>query len=104
MTCEEHSIIGGLGSAVAEVLGENAPVPMKRIGVNDVFGTSGEPDELMVHFRLKAADIAAAAQKLLGLGNIAAGIRTSPAGRASAGGRFALDSFSLVKGLTPTVS
>ncbi len=35
VTCEEHSIIGGLGSAVAEVLGENAPVPMKRIGVDD---------------------------------------------------------------------
>lgn len=66
VTCEEHSIIGGLGSAVAEVLGENAPVPMKRVGVNDVFGTSGEPDELMVHFGLTASDIAKAAQKLLG--------------------------------------
>ena len=58
VTCEEHSIIGGLGSAVAEVLGENAPVPMERIGVDDVFGTSGEPDELMGYFGLTAADIA----------------------------------------------
>ncbi len=66
VTCEEHSIIGGLGSAVAEVLGENAPVPLKRIGVNDVFGTSGDPDELTVHFGLKATDIAAAARVLLG--------------------------------------
>jgi len=64
VTAEEHSIIGGLGSAVAEALGESAPTRMKRIGVNDVFGTSGEPDELMIHFGLKASDIAAAALKL----------------------------------------
>jgi transketolase len=64
VSCEEHSIIGGLGSAVAEVLGENAPVPLKRVGVNDVFGTSGEPDELMAYFGLTAADIVAAAREL----------------------------------------
>ena len=66
VTCEEHSIIGGLGSAVAEVLGESAPTKMKRIGVRDVFGTSGDPDELMAHFGLTATDIAAAARELLG--------------------------------------
>ncbi len=65
VTCEEHMIIGGLGSAVAEVLGENAPVPMKRIGVDDRFGTSGEPDELMGYFRLTAADIREAVEDLL---------------------------------------
>jgi transketolase len=65
VTCEEHSIIGGLGSAVAEVLGENAPVPLKRIGVEDRFGTSGEPDELMGYFRLTAADIREAVEDLL---------------------------------------
>lgn len=65
VTCEEHSIIGGLGSAVAEALGELAPVPLARVGVRDVFGTSGEPAELMVHFGLTAADIAAAATELL---------------------------------------
>ena len=64
VTCEEHSIIGGLGSAVAEVLAENAPTPMARVGVKDVFGTSGEPAELMAHFGLTAADIAAAAKAL----------------------------------------
>jgi transketolase len=64
VTCEEHSVIGGLGSAIAEVLGEGAPTKMKRIGVNDVFGTSGEPDELMAHFGLTATDIAAAARDL----------------------------------------
>ncbi|MBN2840082.1 MAG: transketolase family protein [Coriobacteriia bacterium] len=65
VTCEEHSIIGGLGSAVAEVLGEHAPVPLARVGVRDVFGTSGEPTELMAHFGLTGADIAAAARDIL---------------------------------------
>lgn len=65
VTCEEHSIIGGLGSAVAEVLGEHAPVPLARVGVRDVFGTSGEPAELMAHFGLMGADIAAAAREIL---------------------------------------
>ena len=65
VTCEEHSIIGGMGSAVAELLGEKAPTPMLRIGVRDVFGTSGEPGELMAHFGLTAADIVEAARELL---------------------------------------
>lgn len=66
VTCEEHSIIGGLGSAVAEVLGEHAPVPLARVGVRDVFGTSGEPAELMAHFGLTGADIAEAARAVIG--------------------------------------
>ncbi len=65
VTCEEHSIIGGLGSAVAELLGERRPVPMERVGVRDVFGTSGEADELMAHFGLTAADVAAAARRVV---------------------------------------
>lgn len=65
VTCEEHSIIGGLGSAVAEALGELAPVPLARVGVPDVFGTSGEPAELMEHFGLTGGDIAAVARRLL---------------------------------------
>jgi transketolase len=65
VTCEEHSIIGGLGSAVAEALGELAPVPLARVGVRDVFGTSGEPGELMAHFGLTGSDIARAARELL---------------------------------------
>jgi transketolase len=64
VACEEHSIIGGLGSAVAEALGENAPVPLRRVGVKDVFGTSGDPDELMAHFGLTAADIVSAAKEI----------------------------------------
>lgn len=57
VTCEEHTVIGGLGSAVAEVLSQNCPVAMKIMGVNDCFGQSGEPDELMKKYRLTAADI-----------------------------------------------
>ena len=62
VTCEEHSIIGGLGSAVAETLGEHWPVPLERVGVRDVFGTSGEPAELMEHFGLTGPHIANAAR------------------------------------------
>jgi len=65
VTAEEHSIIGGLGSAVAEVLGERCPVRMKRVGVNDVFGTSGEPAELMAHFGLDAPALVAAVRGLV---------------------------------------
>lgn len=64
VTCEEHSIIGGLGSAVAELLGENAPTPLARVGVRDVFGTSGEPAELLEHFGLTGADIAKTAREV----------------------------------------
>ncbi len=63
VACEEHSIVGGLGSAVAEVLGERAPVPFRRVGVRDVFGTSGEAEELMRHFGLTAENIADAAKE-----------------------------------------
>jgi transketolase len=66
VVAEEHSIVGGLGSAVAEALGENAPTKLKRIGVRDVFGTSGDPAELMEHFGLTASDIAEAARDMVG--------------------------------------
>jgi transketolase len=66
VTCEEHSVLGGMGSAVSEVLAEQCPVPTRRIGVADVFGTSGEPAELMEHFGLTAGHIVAAAHELLG--------------------------------------
>jgi len=65
VTAEEHNIIGGLGSAVAEVLVENYPVPMERVGVRDTFGHSGEPAALVEHYHLTAADIAAAAKKAM---------------------------------------
>lgn len=57
VTCEEHSTVGGLGSAVADILGENYPVPLERVGVRDSFGTSGDPNELLAEFKLDAAGI-----------------------------------------------
>lgn len=57
ITVEEHSVIGGLGEAVAAVLAENCPVPMRRIGVNDVFGCSGTASELLQKFGLCADNI-----------------------------------------------
>ncbi|MBP2655050.1 MAG: 1-deoxy-D-xylulose-5-phosphate synthase [Firmicutes bacterium] len=65
VTCEEHSIIGGLGSAVAEVLVENAPVPLERVGVLDVFGESGTPDALLAKYNLTVADIVRAAKRVV---------------------------------------
>ena len=64
VTAEEHSIIGGLGSAVAEVLAEKKPTPMRRIGVKDKFGQSGKPGELLELYNLTAKDIVKAAQEL----------------------------------------
>lgn len=65
VTVEEGQINGGLGGAVAELLGENRPTPMIRVGMNDRFGESGHPDELLKHFGLTADHIAMTAHRLL---------------------------------------
>lgn len=65
VTAEEHSIIGGLGSAVAEVLCDVAPVPLERVGVKDLFGQSGKVAPLMEKYGLTAKDIVAAAKKAI---------------------------------------
>lgn len=65
VTCEEHNIIGGLGSAVAEVLCEEYPVPMVRVGVKDCFGKSGVPAQLLKDYGLTAEDVAEAAKKAM---------------------------------------
>ena len=65
VTCEEHNIIGGLGSAVAEVLVENYPVPMARVGAEDKFGESGLPDELLEKYGLTATNIVAKAKAVI---------------------------------------
>ena len=57
VTAEEHQKMGGMGSAVAEVVAENCPVPMKFVGVNDSFGESGKPDELMAAYCLTSMHI-----------------------------------------------
>jgi transketolase len=65
ITCEEHMITGGLGSMVAQVLAKEAPSLMEFIGVNDSFGESGTPDQLMEKYGLKAKNIVAAAKRLM---------------------------------------
>ncbi|MFH1878073.1 MAG: transketolase family protein [Candidatus Omnitrophota bacterium] len=65
LTVEEHTIYGGMGSAVAEVVVESAPVPMKMMGIEGVFGVSGEPFELYEHFGLTEDDIVREAETLL---------------------------------------
>jgi transketolase len=64
VTAEEHSVIGGLGSAVAEVCSEECPVPLRRIGLQDTFGESGKPAELLEKYDMTPAHIADAALKL----------------------------------------
>lgn len=65
VTCEEHSILGGLGEAVAAVLGEQCPIPMRRVGVRDVFGHSGPAWELLEQFGLRSDAIIAAVKELV---------------------------------------
>ncbi len=65
VTAEEAQITGGLGGAVAEVLGEQRPTPLTRIGVQDEFGQSGAPTELLKHYKLTSADIAQAAKEVI---------------------------------------
>jgi transketolase len=65
VTAEEHQIFGGFGSAVAEVVVQNHPVPMEFVGIRDSFGKSGKPGELMHAYHLKAPDIIEAARAVL---------------------------------------
>ena len=65
ITVEEGQMAGGLGGAIAELLSEQYPVPIKRIGMQDRFGESGEPDELIKYFGLDAKHIKLAAKKLV---------------------------------------
>ena len=67
ITAEEHSIIGGLGSAVCEVLSENHPTPVLRVGIKDTFGESGKPVELLKKYELTPEDIVKAVKKGLKL-------------------------------------
>lgn len=65
VTAEEHQLAGGLGSAVAEVLVRNCPVPVEMVGVNDSFGQTGTPEQLLQYYKLKAADIVVALKTVL---------------------------------------
>jgi transketolase len=65
ITAEEHQRHGGMGDAIAQLLSLNDPVPMEMVAVNDTFGESGTPDELLVKYGLDASDIVAQAKKAL---------------------------------------
>lgn len=65
VTVEEHQVMGGMGSAVAEVLAQNFPVPMEFIGVQDKFGQSGTPSELVEHYGMGKDSIKKAVKKVL---------------------------------------
>lgn len=67
VTAEEHNVIGGLGSAVAEVLCETVPTPMLRVGTQDVFGRSGKPYPLLERYGLDAKAVAEKAKQAIGL-------------------------------------
>jgi transketolase len=65
VTAEEHQIAGGLGESIASLLGRNQPTPIEMVGVNDHFGESGTPDELLIKYGLDATNIVEAAQKVI---------------------------------------
>ena len=62
---EEHNRIGGLGSSIASLLGQNRPTPLEYVAVNDSFGESGKPDELMKKYGLDTVNVVDAVKKVL---------------------------------------
>ncbi|MBN2027593.1 MAG: transketolase family protein [Actinobacteria bacterium] len=66
VTCEEHTVMGGLGGAVAELMCEEMPLPVRMVGIRDSFGTSGKADELVEHFGLGSRHIAEVVRGLCG--------------------------------------
>jgi transketolase len=67
VTVEEHTLAGGMGSAIAEVVAQTNPVPIKMVGIKNRFGLSGEPEELFEYFGLTPKHIAAAAREALAM-------------------------------------
>lgn len=65
VTCEEHNVLGGLGDSIAQVAAKNIPVPIEMVGVNDSFGESGKPVELLKKYGLTPENIVAAAEKAI---------------------------------------
>ena len=66
VTAEEHQINGGLGDSIAQLLSREMPTPMEMVAVNDKFGESGTPEELMIKYGLSATDIVNSAIKVIG--------------------------------------
>jgi transketolase len=67
VTAEEHQLIGGLGSMVAQALATHQPTPLQMVGVNDSFGESGTPEQLMQKYGLESGDVYAAAKRVLAM-------------------------------------
>ncbi len=65
VTAEEHNVLGGMGDSIAQCAAKNFPVPIEYIGVNDSFGESGTPAQLLKKYGLEASDIAAAAERAI---------------------------------------
>ena len=65
ITCEEHTVLGGLGGAVCEVLSQFQPIPVSIIGIQNRFGESGEADELFKFFKLTPLDLVKTAREIL---------------------------------------
>ena len=65
VTCEEHQIHGGLGGIVAEILSETHPMPVRRVGVKDLFGQSGKPEKLLEAYGVTPQAVVAAAKDAL---------------------------------------
>jgi len=65
VTAEEHQMNGGLGDSVAQLLALNLPLPMEMVAVNDSFGESGKPEELLAKYHLDTPDIVAAVERVM---------------------------------------
>lgn len=65
VTVEEHNYIGGLGGAIAELLSQKLPLPIERVGIQDVYGESGKPEELIKKYHLDVKDVIAAVKKVV---------------------------------------
>lgn len=65
VTVEEHNIMGGLGGAVSELLSQKLPLPMERVGIQDVFGESGKPEDLIKKYHLDVKDVVASVKKVI---------------------------------------
>ena len=65
VSAEEHNKFGGLGESIAHILGQNIPAPLEMVAVNDTFGESGTPEELMKKYGLDAENIVAKAERAI---------------------------------------
>jgi transketolase len=65
VTVEEHNIIGGLGGAIAELLSQKLPLPLERVGIQDIYGESGKPEELIKKYHIDTKDVIATVKRVI---------------------------------------